>query len=415
MDTESRPTNATGPKKRPPLRASDLSGFKYFRHLDELISTLHAHADCPNRKLHYDQYVTLILLYFFNPVLTSLRGIQQASALPKVQQKLGLGRASLGSLSESARVFDPALLEAIVQDLAGQAQAGDAPARPEGLDEALEIIARDGSLLPALPKMAWALWTDAEHRAAKLHLEFNILKGTPALARVSHANAGECASLRADLRSSQLYLLDAGHSEYRLFEDIRRAQSSFVARLRDNAVYETIEERPLTEADRAAGVTFDRVVRLGSETKRDAVSAPVRLVHVHVKSTTVNGRARRHTRVSSKKTFRHVPEEYDLLLISDQLNLPAETIALLYRWRWMIELFFRWLKCTVRFRHLLSESPDGIQIQMYCALIATLLIVLWTGRKPTKRTWEMVQFYFQGWASADDVQAHCAGLKKTGA
>ena len=71
------------------------------------------------------------------------------------------------------------------------------------------------------------------------------------------------------------------------------------------------------------------------------------------------------------------------------------------------------LKCTVRFRHLLSESADGIQIQMYCALIATLLIVLWTGRKPTKRTWEMVQFYFQGWASAEDVQAHIASLKRT--
>jgi IS4 transposase len=80
-----------------------------------------------------------------------------------------------------------------------------------------------------------------------------------------------------------------------------------------------------------------------------------------------------------------VPEEYDLLLMTDQLDLPAETVALLYRWRWMIELFFRWLKCTVRFRHLLSESADGIQIQscavrgallMYCALIATLLMML---------------------------------------
>ena len=413
MEIESKPIIAPGPKKRAPLRASDLSGLKYFRQLDELLHALHGHADGPNRRLHYDQYVSLILLYFFNPVLTSLRGIAQASALSKVQEKLHLGRASLGSLSENARVFDPELLEQIVQELAGQVQAADAPARPEGLDETLEIIARDGSLLPALPRMAWALWLNEEHRAAKLHLEFNVLKGAPQLARVSGANAGECASLRADVRAGQLYLLDAGHNEYALFEDIRKAGSSFVARLRDNAVYETIQERPLTEADRAAGVTFDRVVRLGSATKRAALSDPVRLVQVHVKSTAVNGLARRHSRVSSKKTFRHVPKEYDLLLMTDQLDLPAETIALLYRWRWMIELFFRWLKCTVRFRHLLSESADGIQIQMYCALIATLLIVLWTGRKPTKRTWEMVQFYFQGWASAEDVQAHIASLKKT--
>ncbi len=412
MDHESKPPIDPGPKKRAPLRQSDLVGLKYFEQLDQLLEALHPHADCPNRKLHYDQYASLILLYFFNPVLTSLRGIAQASALPKVQEKLHLGRASLGSLSESARVFDPQLLEQIVQELAGRTQAADAPARPEGLDESLEIIARDGSLLPALPRMAWALWLDEEHRAAKLHLEFNVLKGAPRLGRISEANASESASVRAQLRSGQLYLLDAGHSEYALFEEIRKAGSSFVARLHDNAVYEAVEDRPLTEADRAAGVSFDRVARLGSPAKRDALSAPVRLVLVHVRSTTRNGRAGRHSRVSSKKTFRHVPEEYDLLLVTDQLDLPAETIALLYRWRWMIELFFRWLKCTVRFRHLLSESADGIQIQMYCALIATLLIVLWTGRKPTKRTWEMVQFYFQGWASAEDVQAHIASLKR---
>ncbi len=414
MDTQVKPRNVPGPKKRPPLREGDLSGFKYFRQLSELLRRLHDHADCPNRKLHYDEYVVLILLYFYNPILSSLRGIQQASALSKVQEKLGVGRASLGSLSENARVFDPQLLDQIVQELAERVQADDAPARPEGLDETLEIIARDGSLLPALPRMAWALWLDDEHRAAKLHLEFNVLKGAPRFARVSEANAGECASLRAQVRAGQLYLLDAGHNEYRLFEDIRKAGSSFVARLHDKAVYETVEERPLTEADRAAGVNFDRVAWLGSPAKREALSAPVRLVHVHVKSTTLNGLARRHSRVSSKKTFRHVPEEYDLLLVTDQLDLPAETIALLYRWRWMIELFFRWLKCTVRFRHLLSESADGIQIQMYCALIATLLIVLWTGRKPTKRTWEMVQFYFQGWASAEELQAHIATLKTTG-
>ena len=81
----------------------------------------------------------------------------------------------------------------------------------------------------------------------------------------------------------------------------------------------------------------------------------------------------------------------------------------------MLETFFRWFKCVLGCKHLLSHSLAGITIQVYAALIATLLIVLWTGRKPTKRTWEMVQFYFQGWATAQDLQAHIASLKKTGA
>ena len=223
---------------------------------------------------------------------------------------------------------------------------------------------------------------------------------------------GTGASLRADLRPGQLYLLDAGHNEYGLFEDIRKAGSSWVARLRDNAVYETLEERAMTGEDRAAGVVFDRVVRLGCEAKRDSLAAPVRLVKVHVKSPAVNGRARRRSRVSGKKTFRHVPEEYDLVLMTDQLDLPAESIALLYQWRWMIELFFRWFKCVLGFQHLIFESRAGVEIMVYCALTASLLISLWTGRKPTKRTLEMVQFYFQGWATLDELEAHIASLKR---
>ena len=69
-------------------------------------------------------------------------------------------------------------------------------------------------------------------------------------------------------------------------------------------------------------------------------------------------------------------------------------------------LFFRWLKCVLGCKQLLTTSENGVALQIYTALIASLLIVLWTGRKPTKRTWEMLQFYFQGWASLEEVQAH---------
>ena len=90
------------------------------------------------------------------------------------------------------------------------------------------------------------------------------------------------------------------------------------------------------------------------------------------------------------------------------MDLPAETIALLYRYRWTIELFFRWFKCVLRFQHLIFESREGVEIIVYCALIASLLITLWTGRKPTKRTLEMVQLYSQGWAELDELEDHIA-------
>jgi hypothetical protein len=76
------------------------------------------------------------------------------------------------------------------------------------------------------------------------------------------------------------------------------------------------------------------------------------------------------------------------------------------------ELFFRWFKCILGCRHLLSTCPNGVAIQVYLAVIASLLISLWTGRKPAKRTFEMLCFYFSGWASAEEVSAHLEKLQQ---
>lgn len=406
--TRSRP----GPKPRESLGRDAIQGLKYFKLIRGLLKSLHGHSDCPNRLLHYDQLGALVILRFFNPVLTSLRSIQQASGLRNVQRKLGLRRASLGSLSESSRVFDPDLLKEIVEELAGRTVAVDAPERPAGLDKELDVIAVDGSLIEALPRMAWALWLDDEHRAAKVHLEFDILRGVPRGVALTDGNGNEKQVLHDRLEPNRLYVLDAGYGKYGLFEEIRQKGSSFVARLRDNAVYDILEERSLTEADTQNGVIFDRVVALGSPAKQRDFSSPVRVVKVHITNPPHRGLARRPSRVSSKKTFRHRPTETDLLIVTDQMDIPAETVAMLYRYRWTIELFFRWFKCILRFNHLIFESERGMKILVYCALIASLLITLWTGRKPTKRTLEMVQFYFQGWAELDELEAHIAALKE---
>jgi hypothetical protein len=136
------------------------------------------------------------LLYFFNPILTALRSIQQASALKNVQSKLGIiclcvtrrqERTSLGSLSAASRIFDPELLTPIISELASQIGSVNLDKRLQGLD--VTVVAVDGTLLKALPKMLWALWLDEDHRAAKMHLEFDIIKGAPLRAQVTHLSA----------------------------------------------------------------------------------------------------------------------------------------------------------------------------------------------------------------------------------
>ena len=81
-------------------------------------------------------------------------------------------------------------------------------------------------------------------------------------------------------------------------------------------------------------------------------------------------------------------------LLTNKLDLPAELVALGYRYRWTVELFFRWLKCVLGCKQLLTTSENGVALQIYTALIASLLIVLWTGRKLMKRTWVVAAVLF---------------------
>src|SRR5436305_5260719 len=176
------------PPRRAKVSAQELQGFKYFQLVLPLLERLHdvgtQRDRAGNRELSYDQYAALLLLYFFNPVLTSLRGLQQASDLDKVQRLLGVRHSSLGSLSEATGVFAAAPLRAIVRELAGRA----APLEHGRDAEALRgLTAVDGTVLQALPQMAWALWTDERHRAAKVHLHFEVLKGVPVDATLTAA------------------------------------------------------------------------------------------------------------------------------------------------------------------------------------------------------------------------------------
>lgn len=169
-----------------------------------------------------------------------------------------------------------------------------------------------------------------------------------------------------------------------------------------------LEERPLSEKDRAAGIQKDLLVNLGSKKKREDCPHPLRVIEVFHKG---DESVRRSSRVSSKKTFRTTEVDYTFLLATNLLDLPAETIALLFKYRWQIELFFRWFKRVLGCNHLVAQSQNGLTIQIYCALIASMLITLWTGRKPTKRTLEMIALHFMGWASDEELERHIQQLK----
>jgi Transposase DDE domain len=381
---------AAEPRRR--ISQSQLQGFKYFSLvlplLDRLRNINTERDRAGNRQLFCDQYVGLLLVYFFNSVVTSLRGLQQVSELEKVQELLGIRQVALGSLSEAARVFDADVLHEIVNELALRA----VPLQTGREAEALRgLTAVDGSILPALPRMLWALWKDDQHRGVKLHLHFDVLAAVPADATLTPAACSEPDQLAAMLKPQRFYVVDRGYASFELFRRILDAGSSFVARVKDSTVFTVKEERPLSMEAKAAGVVRDVVIaKLGTAHHKDYLRQPVRLVVVQ--RTKPDGSVE------------------ELWLVTDKLDLAADLVALAYKYRWTVELFFRWFKRILGCRHLLSTCRNGVTIQAYVALIASLLITLWTGRKPTKRTFEMLQYYLLGWASEEELERHLQRL-----
>lgn len=392
--------------------ANDIRGLKFFKPVRALLERLHGEAAHPNRELHFDEYISLLLLYFFNPLVSSLRDIQAVSDLDAIAKRFGVRRASLGSLSEASQVFDPESLRAIFQELSEQAQARNGPKRPRGVPDDLAILGVDGTLLDALPRMLWALWLGKHQNAVKIHLQFDILRSVPTDAGLTAGNGDETTVLQKKLKKNCLYVLDRGYVNFELYRSIMAARSSFVARVRGNAVYETLETRELSSDVRKAGVEFDQIVRLGWDKPGHRIEQPLRLIKVHVKNPPANNLKPRSAKVFGKvKSIRVREDEFDVWLVTDQLDIPAESVAQLYRYRWQIEIFFRWLKCTLGCKHLLAHSENGLHIQIYAALIASLLVVLWTNRKPNKRSLLMLGLYFQGWASLNEVLRHIRALK----
>lgn len=384
-----------GRKKREPMDARRLEGFRHFALLDDLFERLHEHGTkrdkAGNRRFFYDDYARLLLLYYFNPAVKGLRSLQEFTTLDKVRRAFGVKATATGTLSAAARTFDAAALEPIVAELAARAQRTPG-ALPSAKEAALAgLIAVDGTLLRALPKMAWAVWKDQAHRAVKLHVAFGVFAGAPLAATLTAGNGSERDEWRKLAQPGGFYVCDRGYADYSLFRELDAQGVGFLVRLQENAVYEVAEERPLTADDRAAGVVRDVTLkRLGTEKHNPLLKRPLRIVEVAGKE----------------------PGQV-WVLVTNAVELSAELVAVAYRYRWQVELFFRWLKCVLGCRHLLSQNRNGVTVQVYLAVIASLLIALRLGVKPNKRTLEMLQHLFNGWASIEEVERHLQKLQPT--
>lgn len=366
-----------GSAAAPRFTARDLTAFRHLRRFrDALARALEAVAvdrsfTDPKRLLTLGDYLCLFLLGLFNPVARTLRGLQQASGFAEVQRKVCTRRASLGSLSEIQHLVALPVLEHIFAELAAEVAEKDA------LPAALRVqkwMARDGSLFAALPRMSWALYGGGRegfvNNAVRLNLSYHLLKEAPVAAKITVGKACERAALREQIKPGDAYVGDRYYSEhYAFFAELSAKGCHYLIRLVEKTIATTVvEELPVTAEDRSAGVMRQAMVRLGSAR---TLSEVLRVIWL----TGAGGQ---------------------LLMLAT--NLPAEALsagdaALLYKHRWQVEYFFRWVKCLLGCGHWLAESPRGVAIQLYLALIGTLLLQLDLGRRPSRRVWELLQWH----------------------
>lgn len=411
------------PPSPPPLTQQQIQGLKHFKTLLPLFHHLHevgcARDRAGNRELFFDDYCAATMLYLLNPLIGSMRSLQHALSLPNVARKVGVKRFSLGSFSEAQRVFEPQRLLAVIEELAGQARPLAKDPRLSQLKQTLTLV--DGTALNGLVRLVQAGVDggdgggggggdgDDKRPAAtakksfkkaaqgwRLHTQLELDAIAPLRIDVTRGTKGdnhESHVLRKALAGGRCYVFDAGLTDRLLFDDIHAIASTYVGRIRETSVFEVVEERLLSDAALAADVVRDAVVTLGVP-GASPMNHAVRIVAVQV---TPHPRRTRRKGTKSTRTS-------DLVLIAtDILDLPPELIALIYLYRYTVELFFRLFKHLLGMRHLLSQKKNGVEIQTYLAIIACLLIGLQTGRRPDKRTVEMVGWYLLGLATEQDV------------
>jgi hypothetical protein len=284
--------------------------------------------------------------------------------------------------------MDARLLEPLIRQL--QARVADLPRRDGQLARLLrQVQLIDGSFFAAAADVAWALRQhNGAAAAAKARLDLRLNGSTllPLRLCVSGKGDSEPDVAAAHVEPGVIYVADRGLEDLAYIGAVLDGGGDFVLRARNTLNFTVRSEQTRDAADLEANVLHDRLGRL--------VGSP------HTRARGV---------VPARQELREVivfdPDHPDqpLRLITSLLDVPAHVIAQLYRWRWQIELFFRWLKVSAHFRHLISRSRNGMTLGFYVAVIAVLMIYLRTGRPMSRYAFNMLSWVAAGHTTVERI------------
>jgi hypothetical protein len=328
-----------------------------------------------NERLHLRGMVGLLLAGAFEPAVQSLRTLDDLSLHPKVKRISGVDRVARSTLSDAMARFDPQTLAPLIKAIRGKLPPMER-FDPQTVDLARRIIAADGSWFNLAGEVAHALQctrgTQDRQCRVRLNLQLDVDGFSPVDFDVSGKdNGSEAAAFIARLHGDCIYVVDRNFVHFRFINAVLEKNSNLVLRLRKNTLFEATQARDLTERDIEHRVLRDQI---------GVLPGPCSPGNADARSCTDRPPSRTLRRV----TIWDPKNKCEVILLTDLLDVPAYIVGVLYRLRWQIELFFRWLKVLAGFEHLVSQSPRGITMQFYVAVLMTLLIHLQTGLRPSK-------------------------------
>ena len=279
--------------------------------------------------------------------LRSLREIEQAlSARPCALYHLGLRRVSRTTLSDASSRRPAAFFRDICATLMAQATR---KLRREG--EALIQILDASPIQLRDERYGWAL-SDRRCRGLKIHLLLDPRAQCPVHFAVTSPKVSDIAGgWEIPIEAGATYVFDKGYTDYSWWQEIHTGRAIFVTRLKKN-----VHRRDIRENDaKGESILEDRRLKIGHKKPRGGAINPLYDTELREVIVTREGKDPLH-------------------LITNDHQASAEDIAALYKERWQIELFFKWIKQNLKIKAFLGRSENAVKIQIYTAIIAFLLL-----------------------------------------
>jgi hypothetical protein len=260
---------------------------------------------------------------------------------------LGADQTKRSTLADANRLRPWQVFSGVFADLVGQLTRN----HRRQIDEVVHLIDASGLRLSALSK-DWAQFS-AGVCGVKMHVIYDPDADCPIYVAVTPANVNDITAAKAmPIEPGATYVFDLGYYDYGWWAGLDLAGCRIVTRLKANTKLSVVAENAVVAGSNILSDRIGHLPQRMARSRKNPFQDPVREIRVTIETGKV------------------------LRILTNDLDAPAQEIADIYKRRWQIELFFRWIKQTLKIKHFLGRSENAVRIQITVALITFLLLRL---------------------------------------